>query len=41
MRTSPIENRVWESTHPAFEMMTVEAEEKLAENPDCYAHPDA
>jgi len=36
-----IEQRTWPSDHPAFVMMTVEAEEKLAENPDCYAHPDA
>lgn len=35
-RTSFLE-RAWESTHPAFEMMTQEAREKLARDPDWYA----
>ncbi len=37
MRTSPYTNRAWESTHPAFSMMTEEAREKLAQDPDWYA----
>jgi len=37
MRNSPFTERAWESTHPAFEMMTAEAREKLAEDPDWYA----
>lgn len=37
MRQSPFEDRSWESTHPAFEMMTAEAREKLAQDPDWYA----
>ncbi len=39
MRKSPFTERAWESTHPAFEMMTQEAREKLAQDPDCYAKP--
>ena len=41
MKTSPIDGRVWESTHAAFEMMTEEARTELRENPDCYAKGDA
>ena len=41
MKSTTIENRVWESTHPAFEMMTLDAREKLENNPDCYADGDA
>ena len=39
MRKSPFAERAWESTHPAFEMMTNEAREKLAKDPDWYAKP--
>ncbi|MFA5251335.1 MAG: thymidylate synthase [Phycisphaerae bacterium] len=34
MRQSPFSGRAWQSTHPAFEMMTKEAREKLAKDPD-------
>jgi thymidylate synthase len=37
MRQSPFSGRAWESTHPAFETMTREAREKLAQDPDWYA----
>jgi thymidylate synthase len=37
MRKRPFAERAWESTHPAFEMMTQEAREKLAQDPDWYA----
>jgi thymidylate synthase len=37
MRQSPFNKRAWESTHPAFEMITQEAREKLAQDPDWYA----
>jgi thymidylate synthase len=37
MKTTPFTDRAWESTHPAFEMMTAEAREMLAKNPDFYA----
>jgi thymidylate synthase len=37
MRTSSFKDRAWESSHPAFEMMTQEAREKLAQDPDWYA----
>jgi thymidylate synthase len=37
MRRSPFMERSWPSTHPAFEMMTNEAREKLAHDPDWYA----
>jgi thymidylate synthase len=37
MRKSSFRERAWESTHPAFEMMTKEAREKLAQDPDWYA----
>ena len=37
MRSTPFTQRAWESTHPAFEMMTVEARDKLAQDPDWYA----
>ena len=37
MRQSSFRKRAWESTHPAFEMMTLEAREKLAQDPDWYA----
>lgn len=39
MRQSPFTGRSWQSTHPAFEMMTNEAREKLALDPDWYAKP--
>jgi thymidylate synthase len=39
MRKSPFSGRAWQSTHPAFEMMTKEAGEKLAKDPDWYAKP--
>ncbi len=37
MRKSSFTERAWESTHPAFEMMTLEAREKLAQDPNWYA----
>lgn len=37
MRSGSFMERSWESTHPAFEMMTQEAIKKLAEDPDWYA----
>jgi thymidylate synthase len=37
MRKSPFTERAWESTHPAFEMMTAETKAKLAQDPDWYA----
>jgi thymidylate synthase len=37
MRQSPFRKRAWESNHPAFEIMTLEAREKLAKDPDWYA----
>jgi len=39
MRTTPWTQRAWTSDHPAFAMMTAEAREKLARNPDVYAKP--
>jgi thymidylate synthase len=37
MRKSPFAQRAWESTHPAFEIMTLESREKLIKDPDWYA----
>jgi thymidylate synthase len=37
MRRTPFTQRAWESTHPAFEMMTREAGAKLARDPDWFA----
>ncbi|MHC4742271.1 MAG: thymidylate synthase [Planctomycetota bacterium] len=37
MRVTPFSERAWPSDHPAFEMMTLEARENLAKNPDWYA----
>ena len=37
MQQSSFLERAWESTHPAFEMMTLETREKLAQDPDWYA----
>ncbi|MCK4292206.1 MAG: hypothetical protein KAY65_03350 [Planctomycetes bacterium] len=37
MRQSPFTERAWQSTHPAFEMMTLDARENLAKDPDWYA----
>ncbi len=37
MKLSPFTERAWDTTHPAFEMMTAEAKEKLAQDPDWYA----
>ena len=37
MRRTPFTQRAWESSHPAFEMMTQEAREKLARDPDWFA----
>jgi len=37
MRNSSFLERAWESTHPAFEMMTTETKEKLAMDPDWFA----
>jgi len=39
MKATPFADRAWETTHPAFEMMTEEAKGKLAKDPDCYAKP--
>jgi len=37
MRKGPFRERSWESSHPAFAMMTEEARENLAKDPDWYA----
>jgi thymidylate synthase len=37
MQSSPYTERAWDSAHPAFEMMTQEAREKLAQDPDWFA----
>ena len=37
MKKGPYTERAWDSSHPAFEMMTLEAREKLAQDPDWYA----
>jgi thymidylate synthase len=37
MKSTPFTDRAWETTHPAFEMMTEEARTKLAQDPDWYA----
>jgi len=37
MRKSSFAERAWESTHPAFELMTNEAKDKLRQDPDWYA----
>ncbi len=37
MQAGPFTQRAWESAHPAFEMMTQEARENLAKDPDWYA----
>ncbi len=37
MRKSLFKERSWESTHPAFEMITQETREKLAKDPDWFA----
>jgi hypothetical protein len=37
MRASSFTQRAWESTHPVFEMMTTEARDKLAKDPDWFA----
>jgi len=37
MKTTPLAGRAWESTHPAFEIMTQEAKQNLAKDPDHYA----
>ncbi|MHC4913434.1 MAG: thymidylate synthase [Planctomycetota bacterium] len=39
MRKSPFVDRAWQTNHPAFEMMTAEARENLAKDPDFYAKP--
>ncbi len=41
MKDTPFTERAWETTHPAFAMMTEEARKKLASDPDCYAKPKA
>jgi len=40
METTDISSRVYESSHPAFEMMTKDARENLKRNPDFYANGD-
>ncbi len=37
MRSAGFGDRAWDSTHPAFAMMTEEARNKLAQDPDWYA----
>ena len=37
MKSTSFKDRAWETTHPAFEMMTEEAKNKLAQDPDWYA----
>ncbi len=37
MKKTPFSERAWDSTHPAFEMMTLEAREKLSQDPDWFA----
>ena len=37
MTSTSFKDRAWETTHPAFEMMTEEAKNKLAQDPDWYA----
>jgi thymidylate synthase len=37
MRQTPFTERAWQSDHPAFKMMTLEARENLAKDPDWYA----
>jgi hypothetical protein len=37
MRKSPFTERAWNTNHPAFEMMTLEARQNLAKDPDFYA----
>lgn len=37
MESTPFTERAWDSSHPAFEMMTAEARDKLAQDPDWYA----
>lgn len=39
MRQTPFTERAWQSDHPAFEMMTLEARQNLAKDPDWYAKP--
>ncbi len=39
MKASSFTRRSWDSTHPAFEMMTNEARQNLARDPDHYAKP--
>jgi thymidylate synthase len=39
MRDGDFKKRSWQSSHPAFAMMTAEAREKLAQDPDWYARP--
>jgi thymidylate synthase len=41
MRETPFTQRAWQTTHPAFQMMTEEAKQNLAEDPDFYAKPKA
>jgi thymidylate synthase len=37
MRQSPFTERAWDTTHPAFDMMTQQARNNLAKDPDWYA----
>jgi thymidylate synthase len=37
MRNTSFTDRAWETSHPAFAMMTAEARQKLAQDPDWYA----
>lgn len=37
MRTGSFKDRAWETNHPAFQIMTTEAREVLAKDPDFYA----
>ena len=40
MRDGRFEKRSWNSTHPAFEMITKETRARLEKNPDFFAKPD-
>ena len=37
MKDGQYETRSWPTDHPAFQMMTEEAQAKLAQDPDWYA----
>jgi thymidylate synthase len=41
MKDTPFTSRAWDTTHPAFKMMTEEARQNLAKDPDFYAKAQA